>query len=93
MAYPTPTLYNYRVAATNPVGFSGSDAVGYFIAEFSVDGGTTYKPLFQQPFQSKTEAFNAIGFVVGSEANFKKNYLASKTGFVPSRTTYSYPPA
>jgi len=96
MAYPTPSIYTYRVVEVTPVD-KATGQNGYFTAEFSTDSGTTWKKLFGIPFTSLTEAYQAIGKIVANEAKFQKQYLqASKFNnppVVPTSTNHSYPPA
>ena len=95
MAYPTPTIYTYRVRevkASQPA--SGPNA--YYIAEFSTNSGTTWLPLNDLPFGSKVEANQYIANVVNNEAKFQKQFLQAKKfanpKTVPTQTIYAYPP-
>ena len=96
MSYPSPSIYTYRVVGVESPD-PGTGENGYFVAEFSTNSGTTWLPLFQTPFTSKTEAFQAIAKLLGDEAKFQKQYLQvvkfNNPKVVPTRTVYSYPPA
>src|SRR2546429_12473 len=100
MAYPSPTIYVYRIKQIYP----GSGACpggtpiqnGYFETQFSVDGGTNYRVLHANPFFSQTEAANAIAAVVGSESQFRtavQNGQGLNTPFAPANQSFlAYPP-
>ncbi len=95
MSFPTPTIYTYRVRGYNPVNHANGQN-SYYEAEFSTNSGTTWLHLFGRPFQSKSEAFQAIATIVNNESQFRKQYLQARKfenpKLVPVATTYAYPP-
>jgi hypothetical protein len=96
MAYPTPTIYDYRVIEVAPVA-SGSTFAASFRTEFSTDSGSTWIALHALPFESLVEAYQAIGILVGSESRFQAQYehpyALGNMPIVPTQTTHAYPPA
>lgn len=96
MAYPTPTIYTYRVAKVNPVRRANGDNA-YYVAQFSQDSGTTYGPIHGIPYGSLQEAFQAIGFIVSNESQFRNSILYpnkfNRVPVIPTVTYLSYPPA
>ncbi len=98
MAYPSPSLYLYRVAVVAPAVGTGavltsfSDTatnLGYFVPQVSLDSGTTYKPIFTIPFQSLIDAKQAISVLVNHESNFASAVVNS--GKLPVVTYAAYP--
>lgn len=86
MAYPSPSIYYYRVR-----GFKLPNQpleIGYFLPEYSSDGGVTYKAFTVIPFDSLQEAKQHIQTVVQNEAQFQQSVIA---GTVVVGTTYAYP--
>jgi hypothetical protein len=96
MAYPTPTIYDYRVLVT-PSTPNSSLAVGttpaYYQAQFSTDSGSTWRPLNGLIYQSLTEAYNQIGFVVSDETGFQTRFEAGGSNVPAAQTVSAYPPA
>ncbi len=95
MAFPTPTLYSYRVVGVSAVN-AESDVKSYFVAEFSTDDEATWRPVLQNLYWSETEAINAIAKIVANEAQFQTQFLQvskfANKQVVPVRTVYAYPP-
>ncbi len=85
MAYPTATIYDYRV---REVEVTRTPSEGYFVAEYSTNGGTTWLPLFPFTFGDETSAMNEIGNVVSEEAQFRTKV---QTGEVPVVSVTAYP--
>lgn len=96
MAYPSPTLYTYRVREVQAVNKATGEN-GYFEAQFSTDSGTTWAPALQTPFTSLVEAYQAIAALVNNEAQFQNAYLNPNkfnvAAVVPTVVLYTYPPA
>ena len=86
MAYPSPSIYYYRVRGfklpTQPL------EIGYFLPEYSSDGGVTYHPFTVLPFDSLQEAKQHIQTIVQNEAQFQAQVNA---GTIVAGTTYAYP--
>jgi hypothetical protein len=95
MAYPTPTIYDYRVLVTPSVksSFPAGTSSAVYQAQFSTDSGSTWRPLNGLIYQNLTEAFNQIGAVVSDETAFQARFLAGGGGVPGLQTTESYPPA
>lgn len=84
--YPIPAIYYYRVThiwnprQVNSLAFNASTITasgGYFIAEYSTNGGVAYLPLFPFIFEDLQPALQAIGIVVTGEANFQSQVNTS----------------
>lgn len=96
MAYPTPTIYTYRVQETKQTGGAANGSNAYYRPEFSTNSGTSWTPVSPVPYQSLQEAFQKIGKIVNNEAQFQKQFLQVKKfenpKIVPVVTIYAYPP-
>lgn len=88
MAYPTPTIYSYRVA-TLP-GVTGSSLPSYW-AEFSTNGGSVWRRLNTFVYNSFDEAKNAIGTIVSDESDFRDEFLHGVARVPDPITTSAYP--
>lgn len=89
MAYPSPSIYTYRVTNVAPPGIQAVNlGLGFFLAEYSANAGTTWNQVFSLPFQSLQEAKQAISIIVGLESQFQAQVNA---GLVPVTTHDVYP--
>lgn len=86
MAFPSPTIYYYRVRRFALP--TQNLELGYFLPEYSSDGGVTFKPFHIIPFDSLLEAKQAIQNVVLSEAQFQQQVINNQ---IIVGTTYAYP--
>lgn len=87
MAFPTPTIYRYRVLhtqdATNPL-------AAMYEAQFSINAGVTWFSLYPYTFSSLQEANDVIANVVRSESQFRTKVQKKQATFT---NVYAYPPA
>lgn len=93
MANPTPAYYLFRVLQVKPVAGNASlptpNAIGYYVPQFSADSGTSWNAVFSIPFQSLTEATQAIVKIVQNEDSFRTKVQAGT--FVPVTSIVAYP--
>jgi hypothetical protein len=85
MASPTASIYTYRV---KEVDVRKTPSEGYFVAEYSSDGGTTWLPVFPWTFQSLNEAMGEIANTVSEEEQFRTKVESNLAPFV---TITAYP--
>lgn len=94
MAYPTPSIYTYRVLELPQVTSSQlSRNPRSFQAQFSTDDGSTWRALTGLDYQSLLEAYWAIKNVVSDEAAFQVRFLAGNSFTPDAVVVHAYPPA
>ncbi len=68
MAYPTPTIYQYRVLETRNARNANE---AFFVAQFSINAGVTWFSLYPWTFQNLTEANDVIANEIREEAQLR----------------------
>lgn len=90
MAYPSPTIYYYRIKQILPPGNTLVTAgnLGQFFLEFSSNGGASYQPVNTDLYGSVQSAKAAISVIVGAELQFQQQVYQ---GQIPSVNFIAYP--
>lgn len=85
MAYPTPTIYRYRVLLTRD---ARDVTQAMYEAQFSINVGTTWFNLYPYSFSSLEEAKDCIANVVRAESQFRTKIQKKQATY---SQVYAYP--
>ncbi len=87
MAFPTPTIYQYRVLETRNARNANE---AFFIAQFSINAGVTWFSLYPWTFQDVNEAYDVIANEIRGEAQLRKRVQKKAVTYTQ---IHPYPPA